>query len=187
MSTLFDFDELNTFKTYLDNAKALGEDPDEYAEFVQDTVTGLMIEAYQRGTDAAADMLGLSELGIQYDPNSLEAALGMKFGDKSYIDRLNEHIESDDVNGIMRVADTETHRMLNQGILDAGKSVGAKVKKWNTMRDDRVRDMHDYLDGMEVGISEDFYTYNGDHAPMPGMFGIPEEDVSCRCYITVHY
>ena len=49
------------------------------------------------------------------------------------------------------------------------------------MMDDRVRDSHDYLLGQTVGIDEDFYTWDGAHAPAPGMFGVPEEDINCRC------
>ena len=75
--------------------------------------------------------------------------------------------------------------MTNEGINGFGNLYGMPniTKHWVTMRDDKVRDTHDYLEGTEVPFNEDFYTYNGDHAPFPGMFGVPEEDVNCRCIV----
>jgi hypothetical protein len=65
--------------------------------------------------------------------------------------------------------------------LDTAKYAGAKSKTWVTMMDDRVRDTHDYLEGETVGIGEDFYTYDGDHASAPGLFELAENNVNCRC------
>ena len=75
--------------------------------------------------------------------------------------------------------------MANEGINGFGELYGSNLltKTWKSMKDDKVRDTHDYLDGMTVGFDEDFYTYNGDHAKYPGLFGVPEEDVNCRCLV----
>lgn len=95
-----------------------------------------------------------------------------------------ETVESGGVSleeAIIRIAETEMHRDANTAALDTAKKAGATSKTWITMLDDRVRDTHDYLEGVTVGIDEEFYTYSGDHAPAPGMFGVPEEDINCRC------
>lgn len=47
--------------------------------------------------------------------------------------------------------------------------------------DEKVRDTHQYLEGMTVGIDEDFWTYDNDHASAPGMFEFAENNVNCRC------
>lgn len=52
------------------------------------------------------------------------------------------------------------------------------------MEDDKVRDTHDYLEGMSVGIDEEFYTYDGDHALYPGGFENAQNNVNCRCFLT---
>ena len=52
------------------------------------------------------------------------------------------------------------------------------------MGDEKVRDLHDYLDGMTIPIDAEFYTYNGDHAYYPSQFGVAEEDCNCRCWVT---
>ena len=82
---------------------------------------------------------------------------------------------------LIRIAETETHRIANTAALDTAKKAGAKSTTWVTMMDDRVRETHDYLEGETVGIDEEFYTWDGAHAPAPGMFGVPEEDCNCRC------
>ena len=82
---------------------------------------------------------------------------------------------------IIRILETEMHRDANEAALETARHAGAKSKTWITMMDDKVRDTHDYLLGVTVGIDDEFYTYDGSHAPAPGMFGVPEEDCNCRC------
>ena len=65
--------------------------------------------------------------------------------------------------------------------METARKAGAKNKSWITMMDEKVRDTHQYLEGMTVGIDEDFYTYDGDHAPAPGLFEFPENSINCRC------
>lgn len=83
----------------------------------------------------------------------------------------------------MRVAETDSTRIYNTGVVDGGKASGVKgvKKQWVTMDDDRVRSTHEYLQGMVVPLEDDFYTYDGDHAPAPGLFSDPSNVVNCRC------
>ena len=53
------------------------------------------------------------------------------------------------------------------------------------MLDDKVRDTHQYLEGIEVGLDDLFYSESGASAEYPGGFGDPEEDCNCRCYVTL--
>ena len=82
---------------------------------------------------------------------------------------------------LVRIAETETHRIANTAALGAAKQAGARFKTWATMLDDRVRETHDYLEGETVEIGEDFYTFDGDHASAPGLFELAENNVNCRC------
>lgn len=82
---------------------------------------------------------------------------------------------------IIRIAETETHRIANTSALDTATRAGARTKTWVTMLDDKVRETHDYLEGMTVGVKEDFYTFDGDHASAPGLFSLPENNINCRC------
>ena len=82
---------------------------------------------------------------------------------------------------LIRIAETETHRDANTAALETAQKAGAKNKTWVTMLDDKVRETHVYLEGMTVSIGDDFYTYDGDHAPAPGLFDLAENNVNCRC------
>ena len=107
---------------------------------------------------------------------------------KTIIDRLIEIFEEEESteDDLEKVLDTEAHRDYNEGVYEAAKRSGVPVYKvWNTMLDDRVRDQHQYLEGVTVGIDDYFYTYTGAMALYPGGFGEPENDINCRCYITL--
>ena len=47
--------------------------------------------------------------------------------------------------------------------------------------DDRTRDAHRSLDGVEVGVTDDFHSANGGQGKSPGMMGTAADDVNCRC------
>lgn len=102
---------------------------------------------------------------------------------KNFADRVIEHAEMGDKNAILRVVETDGNRVYNSGGL-LGARGKAKFKTWETQLDDRVRETHDYLQSVTVPIDEDFYTFDGDHAPQPGMFERVESNAGCRCYLT---
>lgn len=91
--------------------------------------------------------------------------------------------ESGLIGKILRVAETEGHRVLNQAMQSTAEKGGATTKTWVTMEDDRVRDTHDYLLGETVGIDDLFVTYDGDSAMFPGDFEGAENNVNCRCWL----
>ena len=82
---------------------------------------------------------------------------------------------------LVRIVDTESHRIANEAALNTAGKAGATKKKWVTMLDDKVRDTHIYLEGQTVPYDADFYTYDGDHARAPGLFALPENNINCRC------
>ena len=53
------------------------------------------------------------------------------------------------------------------------------------MGDERVRDTHSPLEGITVGLNDLFYTWDGDAAMAPGGFTLPQNNVNCRCWITL--
>ena len=112
--------------------------------------------------------------------------------------RITNHIEAYErgetdeeqlIERIAVVAETETHRAINDGELDAGQEYERTYpnvtlyKRWRTMMDDRVRDTHDFLEGATVPLDARFYTFDGDSALKPGGFMLPENNVNCRCDI----
>ena len=106
-----------------------------------------------------------------------------KFDNKDFTDRVREYAELGNANEILRVVETDGNRVYNTGGVEGAKSVGATSKTWRTMMDDRVRDTHDYLEGVTVGIDEKFFTYEGDSARYPGDFEAPQNSINCRCWL----
>lgn len=61
------------------------------------------------------------------------------------------------------------------------KKKGADIlKQWDAVLDGRTREDHRNLDGQIRELDEDFEV-NGNKAERPGYFGIPAEDINCRC------
>ena len=91
---------------------------------------------------------------------------------------------------IVRIVSTETTRVFNGGGEDAGEEAerltGRNAEKtWFTMEDERVRMTHQFLNGTTIPLREKFWTIDGDSAPYPGMFALPQNNVNCRCYVEI--
>jgi len=107
---------------------------------------------------------------------------------KSYQDVARDIKERMDVGATntQRIAQTEMHRAQQEGRMEALEQAHEKgvnmVKVWTATLDDRTRDTHQSLDGQKVGMEEEF-EIRGSRAKQPGGFGIPEEDINCRCAV----
>lgn len=88
-----------------------------------------------------------------------------------------------------RVVKTESNRVVNDAKLESFREINTHTpikKKWVSSRDEKVRSTHQELDGTIIGIEEEFEV-NGNRALAPGLFGVPQEDISCRCIMTLQY
>lgn len=176
---LMPFDELNRLEAalpeYMDRENKTQADLDSLLDMLED----LFLLAYANGVESANLMLG-SELSA--DVADVQDTVDRKIAGETWRDRVRDYYSNGgSVADIVRVMETETHRDYNEAALTTARKAGAKTKTWMTMMDDRVRETHDYLQSMTVGIDEEFYTYDGDHAYVPGGFELAENNVSCRC------
>ncbi len=98
--------------------------------------------------------------------------------------RLKNRLEIDTRRAIT-MARTESHRIQMAARLDSmihAEEMGVRMKKvWVATLDDRTRDAHQELDGVAVGVDEDFTSPTGATGPAPGQMGSPEDDINCRC------
>jgi hypothetical protein len=179
MRSILPFDELNALSDRL--RQQYGSVPlsktDE--EDVIDELLDLFLLAYAMGNDVTND-----NLSSDYEPNLDEVmeTVDAEVAGESWRERVKHWFDiGGSVEDIIRIAETESHRIANTSAIKAAKRAGAKEKTWVTMMDDRVREQHDWLEGVTIGIDDDFYASDGSHAPAPGMFGVPEQDVNCRC------
>lgn len=157
----------------------------------EDLILEWLIDCYLMGEADARQQLGhpVTE-GMETEEQhrtateAMYATIFRKIDGKTFEERVSEYAGEGDVESIMRVAETEATRDFNESSLNTAKRLGATTKTWMTMMDDRVRDTHSYLQSMTVGIDDEFYTFDGDHAMAPGGFEDAANNVNCRCTIS---
>ena len=151
------------------------------------------IKSREDAEDIIEEMLELFTLSYARGANATNAELGTKkmppTDDMDMAIYMMKYYENGgSMYDIQRIAETDATRIYNQGALDAVKANGSGIgvnKRWVTMNDDRVRDTHSYLEGMEIPYNDRFFTYDGDSALAPGMFSLPENNINCRCIVEV--
>ena len=183
---LVGFDEINQMisTSYRLAVTELDDVQDQVAQIIDDLLS-MLILAYNAGMDATAQNLA-ADLSVDLD--ALEDALYTSIDGKTFEQRVQEYVLAQDMAGLSVVAASEYHRLYNAGAYDGAqqfvRTQGLGItKRWVTVRDDRVRETHRYLEGMSVDVDEEFYTSDGDHAPYPGAFRKAKNNVGCRCIV----
>lgn len=183
---LVGFDEINQMisTSYRLAVTELDDVQDQVAQIIDDLLS-MLILAYNAGMDATAQNLA-ADLSVDLD--ALEDALYTSIDGKTFEQRVQEYVLARDMAGLSVVAASEYHRLYNAGAYDGAqqfvRTQGLGItKRWVTVRDDRVRETHRYLEGMSVDVDEEFYTSDGDHAPYPGAFRKAKNNVGCRCIV----
>lgn len=201
-NNLPEFDELKNIRTTLREMLASGtpDTSDTQRGYVprkrlEDTIFELITMGYVYGiTVAGLDL----ETDLPVDAERMREVADTPTKGEDFRQRITNHIEAYErgetdeeqlIERIAVVAETETHRAINDGELDAGHEYERMhpsetlFKRWRTMMDDRVRESHDWLEGATVPLDARFYTFDGDSALKPGGFMLPENNVNCRCDI----
>lgn len=182
---LLPFDEINSFELglrarYFDESGRIKSR--EAYEDLLDEMFDLFLLAYANGVEAT----NLS-LSFGYEPSMDDAlkTVDAKVVGKTWRERMREYFDSGGTaDDVIRIVETETHRDANAGAYETAKAAGATEKVWHTMMDDRVRDSHFWLEGVSAPIDGVFYNYKGESTMYPGQWGIAEEDINCRCWLT---
>ena len=180
MTSILPFDELNALETQI-TERFKGEQlkKDERYEDTIDELLDLFLLAY-----AQANEVTNANLSSDWRPelDDVMKTVDEKVAGRTWRERVADYFVSGGTGAdIVRIADTEAHRIANTAALETARRGGATSKTWVTMLDDRDRETHDYLEGVTVGIDDDFITYDGDRASAPGLFGLAENNVNCRC------
>ena len=181
MTSILPFDELNALGESI-TAQFKGEQlkqnkKDE--EDIIDELLDLFLLAY-----AQANEVTNANLASNWQPDLADVMkiVDEKVAGKTWKERVKDYFANGGTGAdIVRIAETEMHRIANTAALETAKRGGATSKTWATMLDDKVRETHDYLEGVTVGIDDDFITFDGDHASAPGLFSLAENNVNCRC------
>lgn len=181
MTNLMPFDEINALENYL---QQIFEKQGTISVINKDEIADLMFDlyiiSYLNGTEQVNMELDVS---VSPNPQKMQNTIFKKYNNTDFLQRVYEYIKSDNLQGLIRVIETDTHRIYNSAAFNAAKEVGAKFKTWNCLFINS-RDTHEYLHETSVGIDEMFFTYLGDGALFPGEFGIAGEDCNCNCWLT---
>lgn len=177
-------DELNVL-TSTSYYNAVSEDTTAMINQIADDFLSFLINAYTMGIDSASIML---DHEMTVDVDDMHEAIYLIIDGKTFEDRVADHVLNNDLGGLKTLAESEFHRVYNAAVYDGGEdyvesgSFGVN-KDWITVRDDAVRETHSYLEGVSVPLEEEFFTFDGDHAPYPGKFTKAENNVNCRCIV----
>jgi len=179
MSNLMQWDELNLIREYAASFFSRKQDKKSRDRFC-DYLDYVLCLIYLYGWHDAEQIIGIVPFVDGLDDKTVNQVIG----GKTFRGRITADTTPED---IIRLIDTEAHRDYNAGVFGAAVASGKAgiSKRWHTMADNRVRDPHAYMEGMKVGLNDEFYTYTGDHTLYPGGFGVPELDCGCRCYVTL--
>lgn len=183
MRSILPFDEINTFSIRLRQWFPTGRIDKKHGHYedILDEMLDLFLLSYALGNDVTNESL-LSDWEPTLD--DVMETVDKKVAGKTWRERTEEYfVSGGSVDDLIRIVETETHRDANEAALKTATYGGAKTKTWVTMLDDRVRDTHQYLESVTVGMDEDFYTFDGDHTPAPGLFSLPENNINCRCQL----
>lgn len=200
MRTLPDFDELNNIRLTLGEEvfAMVREDGKPNRKRCEDIIFDLLTMGYVYGIEVAGLDL---ETDIPVDNARMREVAMLPTAGETFAQRLDHHIaefeqSTEDVvtatdklvNALSVLAETETHRAINQGIMDGAEWYEAETgttvyKQWVTMKDERVRLEHDLLEGATVPLDARFYSWSGDSARFPGDFASPELNIGCRCVL----
>ena len=181
MSRILPLDELNVIKGKYEQSGTDTPITDFDLEDIIDELLDLFLLAIANGVISINE-----QFDADYRPSAtvIENVIYKKIDGVTWKDRIETWYKEGGTSAdIVRIAETESHRIGNEIAFEAAKAVGAKNKTWLTMLDDRVRDTHEFLESVSVGIADDFYSYDGDHAPYPGAFEKATNNVGCRCEV----
>lgn len=179
---LLKFDEINRLGQVFADVAVGASATKKNVKAAVDEFYDILIDAYIEGFAFAAYLLGEDDVENGIDEEKMRKAVEYSYPDGSIKDKFIDYFLSGDGEAIKRLIDSEFHRVHQSGGYDYADSLPQKpYKRWLTMLDERVRDTHQYLEGVIVPYDAEFITYDGDYAKFPGGFRNPSNNVNCRC------
>ena len=182
MLTKFKFDEIHVkSKSLLVENEHFGEKK-KIKNTIDDFIS-ILVECFIDGWFST----GLPKIK-PLDIELMYSIIYLKIGEETVEDRLLKYIQNDDLSNLQKLMESEAHRVHETAAFEIAKfnqEEGKTVKKkWHTMNDLKVRDTHDFIDGIEIDLFSKFTTFDLDSAFHPGGFSQAENNVNCRCWLS---
>ena len=196
---------VNNLIQRLDELKILlGDVLIENAENLEDTVDYIAIivsvaleEIYELAWYGELDTAGIGD-DIRPTERQIQDCINQPVGDMTLTERISGYIAETDnevpvstiIDKIKAAVEDEGFRVYENAVLECGLALDDEgyivTKTWNAIIDEVTRETHFELNGTTIPVDEYFVTSGGAAALAPKMFGVPSEDIHCRCVITLN-
>ena len=176
----------------------------ENAENLEDTVDYIAIivsvaleEIYELAWYGELDTAGIGD-DIRPTERQIQDCINQPVGDMTLTERISGYIAETDnevpvstiIDKIKAAVEDEGFRVYENAVLECGLALDDEgyivTKTWNAIIDEVTRETHFELNGTTIPVDEYFVTSGGAAALAPKMFGVPSEDIHCRCVITLN-
>lgn len=176
----------------------------ENAENLEDTVDYIAIivsvaleEIYELAWYGELDTAGIGD-DIRPTERQIQDCINQPVGDMTLIERISGYIAETDnevpistiIDKIKAAVEDDGFRVYENAVLECGLALDDEgyivTKTWNAIIDEVTRETHFELNGTTIPVDEYFVTSGGAAALAPKMFGVPSEDIHCRCVITLN-
>lgn len=155
------------------------QDPKKITKNECDSLLDLLIIAYAFGVENVNRSI---DTDIKVSRDKMSDSIYAKIDGKTWEERIFDY---DSIEQLRILAENESNRAFSDGQWDCANDTGLELlKTWNDMEDDKVRESHFFLGGTTIPLNEYFRTLNGSETLYPRRFGLPEEDINCRCWLT---
>ena len=179
MSRILPLDELNVLKGKYERMGSDTPITDFDLDDIIDDLLDIFLLAIANGVISINEQFGTD---YQPDAEKIHDTIYKKIDGVTWKDRIETWYKEGGTSAdIVRIAETESHRIGNEIAFDAAKAVGAKYKTWICQMLPTSRDVHVWLNGTTVPIDGYFYSYDGNRTMFPGMWGIAAQDINCLC------
>lgn len=173
------------------------ENLEDIADYIAIMISVAMEEIYELAWYGELDTAGIGD-DIRPTERQIQDCINQPVGDMTLTERINGYIAETDnevpvstiIDKIKAAVEDDGFRVYENAVLECGLALDDEgyivTKTWNAIIDEVTRETHFELNGTTIPVDEYFVTSGGAAALAPKMFGVPSEDIHCRCVITLN-
>ena len=173
------------------------ENLEDIVDYIAIIVSVALEEIYELAWYGELDTAGIGD-DIRPTERQIQDCINQPVGDMTLIERISGYIAETDnevpistiIDKIKAAVEDDGFRVYENAVLECGLALDDEgyivTKTWNAIIDEVTRETHFELNGTTIPVDEYFVTSGGAAALAPKMFGVPSEDIHCRCVITLN-
>ena len=173
------------------------ENLEDIVDYIAIMISVAMEEIYELAWYGELDTAGIGD-DIRPTERQIQDCINQPVGDMTLIERISGYIAETDnevpistiIDKIKSAVEDDGFRVYENAVLECGLALDDEgyivTKTWNAIIDEVTRETHFELNGTTIPVDEYFVTSAGGAALAPKMFGVPSEDIHCRCVITLN-